>query len=285
MKILFVGADSRLAHDLRAALTGDEIIGARHAALDICDQTVVSRWVNEVRPECIINTAAFHMVDECEDHAQNAFAVNVVGVYHLACAAQRMGALLVHFSTDFVFDGCKGLPYVEHDPVRPLSVYGMSKLAGEWILREYCEKYLIVRTSTLYGATQNGSKLSFVEKVLQEAAAGRPVRAVCDQTRSPTGTWDLGAKLAPLIRERQCGLFHMTNTGQCSLYEFAREALRQAGFCPAVIPVTTAEFGVKARRPVYSALENAALRAAGFTDLLPWQEALAMYLHERKKQT
>lgn len=284
MRILLIGARGQLATDLRRCLLEDEVIAVTHQQLEICDAAAVQALLERVRPDCIINTAAFHRVDDCEDQAEKAFAVNVAGVYNLARAAQRIGALLVHFSTDYVFDGCKKTPYVETDLPRPLSVYAMSKLAGEWTVQQYCERYFLVRTCGLYGVAGARSKGgNFVETMLRLAGEGKPIRVVSDLIATPTSTHDLAEGLVPLIHTERYGLYHMTNTGQCSWYEFAREIFRQSQLTPDLAPTTSETFGAKARRPAYSVLDNYALRGAGLPKFRSWQEALAEYLQERQK--
>ncbi len=282
MRILLIGAGGQLAEDLRQVLPGEDTVTASHAGLDIGDRAAVELLVEQVRPDCVINTAAFNLVDACEDQPQQAFAVNALGAYHLARAAQGIGAALVHFSTNFVFDGAKGSPYVETDPPRPLSVYAMSKLAGEWFVRQYCEKHFLVRTAALYGRAGNRSKGgNFVERMIRLVEEGKPLRVVCDQVVNPTCTRDLAERVGSLIQTNRYGLYHMVNTGECSWYEFAQEALRLAGLSAEIAAVSTQELGAKARRPLYSALDNAALRAIGLPDFRPWQVALADYMRRR----
>lgn len=284
MRVLLIGVDGQLAQDIRRYLTPDQIIAVTHQQLEICDAAAVQALIYAVRPHSIINTAAFHRVDDCEDHPGKAFAVNGAGVYNVARAAQRVGAILVHFSTDYVFDGTKHAPYVETDRPRPLSIYAMSKLAGEWAVQQYCEKYFLVRTCGLYGtAGSTGKGGNFVETMLRLASQGKPIRVVNDQRLTPTSTRELAEKLVPLIRTQQYGVYHMTNTGECSWYEFAQEIFQHLGLSPDLAPTTTEAFGAKARRPAYSVLDNYAFREAGFSDFRPWQEALAEYLSERKK--
>ncbi len=284
MRILLIGASGQLARDLHRSLTRDEVVAVTHQQLEICDAAAVQVLIDRVRPHCIINTAAFHRVDDCEDQAEKAFGVNGAGVYNLARAAQQIGALLVHFSTDYVFDGTKGSPYVETDRPGPLSIYAMSKLAGEWAVQRYCERYFLVRTCGLYGTAGSSSKGgNFVQTMLRLAGQGQRIRVVNDQILTPTSTRDLAQKLVALTHTEQYGLYHMTNTGECSWYEFAREIFRQVGLLPDLIAISSDAFGAKARRPAYSVLDNCALRSAGLPDFRPWQEALAEYLEERKK--
>lgn len=283
MRILLIGARGQLATDLVRFLSRHDVVGVTHQQVEICDARAVDALFKEVRPERVINTAAFNRVDDCEEQIEKAFAVNAAGVCNLARAAQCVGALLVHFSTDYVFDGSKRTPYTEADPPRPLSVYGMSKLAGEWMVQQYCQDYLLIRTCGLYGSAGNRSKGgNFVETMLRLATEDRPIRVVADQVATPTSTRELAEKLVPLIESRLHGLYHMTNAGECSWYEFAREIFRLAGLSPDLNPVTTEDFSAKARRPTYSVLDNEALRVAGFADFRPWQEALAEYFRERQ---
>ncbi len=285
MRILLIGADGQLGQDLRRAFQQDEVMAAYHHELEISDGAAVRRCVEDAQPDCIINTAAFHPLEKCEREPAKALAVNAAGARYLAQAAQPSGVVLVHFSTDYVFDGRRRSPYVETDTPAPLSIYGISKLAGEWAIQRYCEKHFIIRTSTLFGPRAPGhGRENFVARMLRLADEGKPIRVASDQTRSPTSTRDLAEKLVPVIHSHAYGLYHMTNSGGCTWYEFAQEIFRQAGLSAEVVATTSQELGIWLRRPEYSVLDNAALRAAGFPDLLPWQEALAVYLRERRKR-
>lgn len=282
MRILLFGANGQLARDLRRALADDEVIGLNHSEADVCDAPTLEALGKRYNPDCVVNTAAYHRVDECEDQLEKSFAVNLVGVQNLVRVANQVGAVLVHFSTDYVFDGGKRSPYVEMDTSNPQSVYAMSKLAGEFVVRRYAEKHFLFRTCGLYGhAGASGKGGNFVETMLRLARAGKPIRVVADQVLTPTSTKDLADKLAPLIHSDWYGLYHMTNTGECSWFEFAREVFRLAGLNPDLQPTTSAAFGAKARRPPYSVLDNFAYRQAGFTDFRPWQKALADYIQHR----
>jgi len=282
MRILLLGAGGQLATDLLATLTGDKIFPFAHEEFDICDPTVVRARVSNLRPDAILNTAAFHRVDECEDEPEQAFRVNSVGVYHMARVAAEVGAVLVHVSTDYVFDGAKGTPYVETDAPNPQSVYALSKRAGELIVQRYCQRYFLVRTCGLYGlANRRGKGTNFVETMLRLAEDGQPIRVVTDQVLSPTSSADLALALNLLIHTDRFGLYHLTNTGQCSWYEFAQEVFRLSRLSPDLQPITSEALARKARRPAYSVLDNANYRAAGYPDLRPWQDALADYLKRR----
>lgn len=281
MRILLLGAGGQLAGDLQTVFSQEQLFAVSHAELDICDGPAVEAKAQEHRPELILNTAAYHRVDECEDQVEKTFSVNAAGIHHLARAANEVGAALVHFSTDYVFDGKKGTAYTESDPPNPQSIYALSKLAGEIIVRRYAQKYFLIRTCGLYGrasASAKGGRGNFVETMLRLAREGREIRVVSDQVLTPTSTRDLAQKLLPLLRSDRYGLYHMTNTGHCSWFEFAQEIFRLAGVRPQLQPTTSAAFGAKATRPSYSVLDNLAYREAGFTDFRPWQEALGDYL-------
>jgi len=283
MRVLLTGAGGQLAHDLRAALADAQVRTLARAELDITDAAAVAAAVERHRPELILNTAAYNRVDDAEDHPDAAFAANALGVYHLARAAATAGAVLVHFSSDYVFDGARRSPYTERDTPNPLSVYALSKRVGEQMVERYAGKYFLIRTCGLYGVAGSRSKGgNFIERMLRLAAEGRPLRVVNDQMLTPTSTRELAERLVPLLRTDKYGLYHMTNSGECSWYEFAREIFRLAGVSAALEPVSTAAFAARARRPSYSVLDNAAYRATGFADFSPWQEALADYLKRRQ---
>jgi dTDP-4-dehydrorhamnose reductase len=292
MKVLLIGARGQLAQDIlrvakeQPAPAKDEIIPLAHEQVELRNEPQVAEAVQQAKPDCIINTAAFHLVDLCEDQPENAFAVNEQGVLNLARATQKQGALLVQFSTDYVFDGMKRSPYVESDEPRPQSVYAKSRLAGEQAVRNTCERYLLVRTCGLYGAAGSSSKAgNFVETMLRLGRAGRQLKVVKDQFCTPTATWDLAQRLLPLIRSGAHGLFHLTNTGECSWFEFAQEIFRLAEIKANLSACSSEEYAAKAKRPAYSVLDNRAFRKAGFEDLQSWQEALARYIAGRPRQT
>jgi dTDP-4-dehydrorhamnose reductase len=207
MRILLLGAAGQLARDLAQALPHHSLFPRTRAELDIRDRDSVAELCAELNLECIINTAAHHRVDECEDRPELAFSVNAAGVYNLARVAQQHNAVLVHFSTDFVFDGVKGSPYTEADRPNPLSVYGMSKWAGERLVARYCKKHFIVRTCGLYGSGGSNSKGgNFVLSILRAANEGKPLRVVNDQIVSPTYTTDLAEKVSALLHQQAYGL-------------------------------------------------------------------------------
>lgn len=284
MRILLIGAAGQLAQDLRPVLErrGHEVVALTHEQLEICSAEAVARSMADVRPQWVINTAAFHRVDDCEEQAEKAFAVNVMGVRNLAQAAEQASAALAHFSTDYVFGGEKRTPYQESDLPQPLSIYAMSKLAGEFAARRYCSRHVVIRTCGLYGVGGSRSKGgNFVETMLRLASLKKTIRVVADQVITPTATADLAERVVSLLESERYGLYHMTSAGQCSWHEFAAEIFSRAGVDADLQPTDSQSFGAKARRPAYSVLDNCQLRAAGIAEFRPWQEALADYLRHR----
>jgi len=189
----------------------------------------------------------------------------------------------VHFSTDYVFDGRRSTPYREEDPPGPLSHYGESKLAGERLALTRCRRALVFRVCGLFGVARSAGKggTNFVETMLRLAREGRPIRVVRDQVLTPSYTLDLAPKVWRAVARAAHGVYHLTNAGETSWYDFAREIFRLSGLTPDLTGVTAAEYGARARRPAYSVLGHGRLAALGEDDLRPWQEALAAYLRER----
>ena len=287
MKIALIGSDGQLGTDIYKYFKDKnaDITGLTISDIDVCDKNICNDVLFRIKPNLIINTAAFHQVDVCEDEVAKAFEVNVAGLKNLAEIALSIDAALMHFSTDFVFGGYdKSTPFTENDCPAPVSVYSISKLAGEFVLRYMMKKYYLLRVCGLYGHSGSlGKGYNFVELMIRLANEGKDIKVVDDQVLTPTSTKDIAEKLYELIQTEKYGLYHMTNSGSCSWYEFACEIFKQAGLAPNISPTTSESFGSKAKRPAYSVLDNKNLRAAGFTDLRPWKEALADYIKERKE--
>jgi dTDP-4-dehydrorhamnose reductase len=271
-RILITGAAGQLGHDLIATLGEEEVYAFDLPELDITNQRAVSETINRLRPEWIINAAAYNDVDRAEEDESLAFAVNSAGPGHLAEAASRVGCSIVHISSDFVFDGRKGSPYVETDRPNPLNVYGQSKLEGEHRVLESGAAASVLRTAWLYG--KQGPR-SFVKAILAAAENGQPLRVVADQVGSPTSSADLTTAILQLMSRPKPGLFHVTNGGSCSRFEFAQAIVRRR---VPVEPISTSDSGRRAVRPANSSLTSERWEAAGFTALRPWQDALDDYL-------
>jgi dTDP-4-dehydrorhamnose reductase len=285
MKILITGADGQLGTDLCQALKHYELIPLTIKDGDITDIDFVKKQVLTHKPDVIINTAAYVAVDACEDNKDLACQVNALGARNIAVLAEEINAKLIHISTDYVFGGedkPRTVPYTEFDKPVPCNIYGASKLAGEKLVRHLCHKHFIVRSSALFGvAGAMGKGGNFVETMLKLAREIKELRVVNDQIFSPTYTRDLAGKIAQLIETEYYGVFHITNKGICSWYEFTREILKLAGLRTPLIPITSDQYPQKARRPEYSVLDNYQLRLLGMDDMPTWQEALKHYLTEK----
>lgn len=280
MKILITGAAGQLGREVQRVLSEHEgrfevyPLGAE--AMDITDGASVLRAVNEIRPDAVVHAAAYTQVDRAESEVDLAFKVNAIGARNVAVATENVGAKLVYISTDYVFDGTKGSPYTEFDAVSPLGVYGRSKLVGEEFVRNSCSRYFIVRTAWLYGAHGN----NFVKTMLALATQGKPIKVVNDQVGSPTYALDLAEFIIQLLETENYGVYHATNAGCCSWYEFARAIFAEAGLQVDLSPCTTEEFPRPAPRPAYSVLDHMAIRLNGLKDFRPWQEALRDFISE-----
>jgi dTDP-4-dehydrorhamnose reductase len=281
--VVVVGWSGQLASDLRRLWPeqhpADRLVGLLHADLEVREIGSVRRALGPIEPQLIVNASAYNLVDPAEADPTSAFQVNAIGPYNLAVAARELDATLVHVSTDYVYSGTKRQPYVETDPVDPISVYGASKAGGEMLVRAAWPKHFIVRTSGLYGvAGSRGKGGNFVETMLSLAGSGEVVRVVEDQVLTPTHTADLAAQIARLAATDAFGTYHATCEGECSWYEFAAEIFRQASLEPRLEPQTTAQAGRAARRPPYSVLDNQGLRRLGIDVMPGWRQALAGYL-------
>ena len=233
MKIVIVGAGGQLASDLVPALAGHAVVPLPHAELDLCDAAAVRARLARERPDVVINTAAFHRVDECERVPEVPFRVNAVAARDLAQVCADLDSTLVSFSTDYVFDGRQRRPYTEEDAPGPVNVYGVTKLAGEYFIRALCPKHFVVRTTGLYGVTaasKHGG--NFVETMIRLARARTPIRVVADQILTPTYTRDVARTIADLVRTDRYGLYHVTNSGACLWYEFACAVSRRSTWLP-----------------------------------------------------
>jgi dTDP-4-dehydrorhamnose reductase len=275
VKALVVGAQGQLGRDLVSALGSQVAWAGGRAELDVTDWAAVHAVVTRVRPDVVFNGTAYNQLDGAETETGRALEVNALAPGLLARAAREVGALVVHFSTDYVFDGQATSPYGEDDCPAPLGAYAVSKLAGEQLVRASGPEHLVVRTSSVYGRGGNRQKGgSFVERILEQARAGRPLRVVSDQTFSPTYAPDLAAAAIALVGAGARGLVHVANAGSCGWHELAAEALAMAGIEAPVAAITAAELNLPARRPAYSVLDTSRYHSLGLPPLRPWPEAL-----------
>ena len=277
MKAMIVGATGLLGKALTREWVGDEVVGLGSKDVDIRDASKVREVVDKVRPDWIVLAAAYTDVDGCESHSDLAFAVNRDGPVHLADAAKRIGAKLLFLSSDYVFDGKNTSPYETQDRRNPQSVYGRSKAEAEIRLLAVLPECCIARTSWLFGT---GGKC-FPDTILKLAASRPTLDVVNDQRGCPTYSVDLSRAIIGLCRNQASGIVHVTNAGNCSWFEFAREIVKNAGFASEVRPVGSQQMARPAPRPAYSVLSPKSLNPYGIV-MPTWQDALQRYLQERK---
>jgi len=282
VRTLLIGGRGQLGTALRSQLSGD-VVSPDRADLDLAHWNQVSERIHAWRPELVINAAAYNFVDRAEDEPEVAFLQNAFALRHLAREVDAVGGTLVHVSTDHVFglDGSPGHPWRESDAPGPVSVYGASKLTGEYFVRALCARHLIVRTCGLYGAADSPGKGNFVGTMLRLGRQQGEVRVVDDQHCTPTRATDLARAIVDLIATGASGLYHATNSGATTWCGFAREIFRLAGLPTRVIPIRSAEFAAKARRPGWSVLSGEKLAGQRGSSMPEWNVALAEYLAER----
>ncbi|WP_409198254.1 dTDP-4-dehydrorhamnose reductase [Methanobrevibacter acididurans] len=274
MRILITGASGMLGHDLQRTLKNHELILCNSKNLDITNKNLVSETINEMKPDILINSAAYTNVDDCETNYEEAYKVNALGPKNLANVCKDLKIPLVHISTDYVFDGKKTEPLKENDNLGPQTAYGKTKLEGEQFIQKILDEYFIIRTAWLYGCDGN----NFVKTMLNLSKSHNEITVVNDQIGSPTFTYDLAKGISEIIKTDKYGVYHLTNSGSCSWYEFSKEIFRLTNKNVKVIPVTTEEFPRPAPRPKYSVLNNDKWIKQGFKPLRDYKEALKEYL-------
>jgi dTDP-4-dehydrorhamnose reductase len=283
VKVLITGAGGQLGLDLVDAFAGEDVVGLLHRDLDVADEAAVAATVAEHAPDLLVNAAAWTAVDACEEDEDRAHRVNALGPWWLARACDRVGATLVHLSTDYVFPGTaprlpdgSPRPWSEFDPILPVNAYGRSKAAGEALVRSAVTEHHIVRTSWVNGARGD----NFVRTMLRLAGERDHVDVVDDEIGSPTFTRDLAAAIRELTATGRYGTVHRTNQGACSWYELACETFELAGAQVEVRPTTAARFARPAPRPSWSVLGDRHARAMGLAPLPPWRDGLVRLLTE-----
>lgn len=294
MKILITGAKGQLGSELTSILKSKkseigaisplydkcEIVAADADTLDITDALKVNSFLEDFAPDVVINCAAMTNVDGCETNLELAMRVNAIGPLNIARACKKIGAKLVHVSTDYVFDGKNSSPYCEWDVCAPNSIYGKSKLLGEQYVREQTCRYFIVRTAWLYGYAGH----NFVRTILKLAKEKKQIKVVNDQVGNPTNANDLAHHILKMAVTENYGIYHCTGTGAASWFEFASLIVKYAGLKCKVVPCRTSEFPKVAKRPNFSALDNLMLRCAVGDEMRPWQDALLTYINTLKKE-
>jgi len=270
MRVLLAGAGGQLGLELAGILPerGHEVVALGRQGLDVSDPGAVGDAIDEHEPETVINASAYTNVDGCEEETDLAYSVNALGPRNLAQACERRGCELLHVSTNYVFDGRNGRPYEPFDPPNPISAYGRTKLAGEEYVMRLMNRWYVVRSAGVYGRGHN-----FVRTMLRVAEERDSLKVKDDEFISPTYARDLADGIAGVVEDGRYGLYHLTNAGSCSWYEFTREIFRLAGVETEVVPIPGSEYPLPAARPA-----NGVLSPLGSPGLRHWREALADYL-------
>jgi dTDP-4-dehydrorhamnose reductase len=288
MRVAVLGANGQLGTDICAAFVKnrDEVAALTHSDLELNSASSVQVTLSAANPELIVNTAAMHHVEKCEADPVAAFAANVIGAKNVAEWAKRADATVAYISTDYVFDGKKGSPYVESDVASPLNAYGITKLAGEHYTAAACPKHFILRVSAIYGRWPCRAKggLNFVELMLKLSRERDKLRVVDDEFVSPTPTVQIAQQLVALSRSNDYGLYHGTTEGSCTWYQFAREIFRATGTTVCLERADPGEFPAKVPRPKYSVLENQRLKSAQLSVYTDWRQGLEDYLAARNQE-
>jgi dTDP-4-dehydrorhamnose reductase len=288
MKITITGCNGQLGSELQKILRNgvselgnipETLMGAELDCIDIgeLDITDFSASLNHTlafTPDIIINCAAFTNVDMCETHEDEAYRVNAIGARNMAVCAERVGAKMIHISTDYVFPGNAEKPYSEYDMPDPKSVYGLTKLAGENFVRDFSTKWFIVRTSWLYGYKGG----NFVKKIMSLAKEQNSIKVVADQIGNPTNAADLAHHILKIAAAYEYGLYHCTGSGECSWHDFAVKIIEYAGINTAVYPCRSAEYPSRVKRPSYSSLDHRMLRLTVGDEMRKWQDALKYFI-------
>lgn len=280
MKVVVTGVRGQLGYDLEKQLTArnHQVFSIDRNTLDITDEKAVQAYFEEVKPDALIHSAAYTNVDAAEEDKETAYNVNALGSKYLAQAASTVGAKMVYVSTDYVFDGTASEPYEVDHPTHPLGVYGETKFAGEEFVKQHLDRYFIVRTAWVFGINGN----NFVKTMLRLSEERDELGVVYDQVGSPTYTVDLARFMIDLVESEKYGVYHATNEGVCSWYDFAVEIFKQAGVNVKVNPLTSDQFPRPAARPKYSVLSKKKIIEQGFLPLQNWKDALSTYLRELK---
>ena len=283
-KVAIIGCAGQLGTDVVQAVreAGHCAIPLSHGDVEVTNPDSIRQVMEEHRPQVVVNSAAFHQVDACEDDPETAFRVNALGALHVARGCAEVGARCIFISTSYVFGGKKEGPYFEEDTPRPINVYGASKLAGEYLVQQACPHSLIVRVASLFGKVgARGKGGNFVETILNKASAGEELRVVSDSRTSPTYTWDASRALEQLISLGATGFVHLANQGSCTWYEFSCKVLDLVGFSNRVEPISTADYPSRARIPNNSSITSREPDGSTARRMRPWVEALRAYLDQK----
>lgn len=284
MKIMLTGSNGQLGRDIHKVLekNGYEVIALTHEDCDLADLFTMKELILKHMPQIFINTAAFHHVEACESDSKKAFKINSEAPAFIARMCNYLSIKLIHFSSDYVFNGKTIVPYTENDSAEPLNIYGLSKLKGENLIKASCCKHLIIRVSGLYGThpcrAKNG--LNFVQLMLKLANEKGEVKVVTDEIVSPTSTISIAKMLNEFLNKDLQGTIHVSSEGSCSWNEFAKEIFDYTDTPVSLLPGLSADFPSKVARPAYSVLDNKYIYSKGYPRMPHWKESLHLYLDE-----
>lgn len=284
MKLAIIGANGQLGSDLMKVFKNseNEIVPLTETDIDVTDFRLSEKIIKNIQPQVVINCAAYVKVDTAENFADKVFAVNALGARNIALVCKDLNVILIHISTDYIFDGRKTQPYTEEDTPNPLNVYGNSKLAGEYFVRNSIEKHYIIRSASLFGiAGAMGKGGNFVETMIKKARNNEEIKVVDDMIMSPTYTRDLANMIMNiLVKKLPFGIYHVANSGQCSWYDFARAIFEMLGEEANLSPTKTSNLESNAKRPFFSPLVSVKLKKYGL-EMESWRAALRNYLMEK----
>jgi dTDP-4-dehydrorhamnose reductase len=281
MKVAIIGSTGQLGSDLRDIFSDShEVYPLSHNEIQVENIDSVNSVISSIKPDVILNTAAFHVVPMCEQKPDTSYSINALGSLNVARVSQDLGSVYVYYSTDYVFDGKKNKPYVENDCPCPLNVYGSTKLAGEYYALNYCDKGIVIRVSGIYGKVPCRAKGgNFITTMIKLAKEKNEVRVVADEVLTPTPTSEIARSTLSLLGKKDAfGLFHMTSEGECSWYEFASVIFDTLKLETPLVKASVKDLPMVVRRPIYSVLENRGLKTLGIRELPDWKESLINFL-------
>lgn len=286
MKVAVIGSNGQLGSDLVKTFEqgGNEVVSLTHSDINIEDLSSVHKVLTGIKPEAILNTAAYHVVPKCEDDPVRAFQINSLGALNLAKVSNELSALNLYYSTDYVFDGEKKSPYLESDNPNPLNVYAATKLTGESFTLNYSLKGIVLRISGIYGAVPCRAKGgNFITTMIKAAKEKPEVKVVNDEILTPTPTKSIAEKTLEIINKELKGLYHLTCEGQCSWYEFAEVIFSTLEFKTPLSPLSVKDMPMVVKRPTYSVLENEQAKLSGISNMPHWKDALVQFLNSNYK--
>jgi dTDP-4-dehydrorhamnose reductase len=286
VKVAVIGSNGQLGSDLVKTFEqgGNEVVSLTHSDINIEDLSSVHKVLTGIKPEAILNTAAYHVVPKCEDDPVRAFQINSLGALNLAKVSNELSALNLYYSTDYVFDGEKKSPYLESDNPNPLNVYAATKLTGESFTLNYSLKGIVLRISGIYGAVPCRAKGgNFITTMIKAAKEKPEVKVVNDEILTPTPTKSIAEKTLEIINKELKGLYHLTCEGQCSWYEFAEVIFSTLEFKTPLSPLSVKDMPMVVKRPTYSVLENEQAKLSGISNMPHWKDALVQFLNSNYK--